>query len=181
VFWLALMLQVLFTNLFLSTHLRIVYTSGLSSPEPGGGLHWVLDRAQHLAIPVMVLSVLNMAVYSRFMRASLLEVINTDYVRTARAKGLSEQRVTLRHAVRNALIPIVTLSALQLGGLIGGAVITEQIFQLDGMGNYFIQNLLSQDAYPVMAWLMVTATAVVVFNLVADVLYGVLDPRVRLD
>jgi peptide/nickel transport system permease protein len=181
VFWLALMLQVLFTNLFLSTHVRIFYTSGLSSPEPGGGLHWALDRAQHLAIPVMVLSVLNMAVYSRFMRASLLEVVNTDYIRTARAKGLSNQRVTLRHAVRNALIPIVTLSALQLGGLIGGAVITEQIFQLDGMGNYFIQNLLSQDAYPVMAWLMVTATAVIVFNLVADILYGVLDPRVRLD
>jgi peptide/nickel transport system permease protein len=181
VFWLALMLQVLFTNLYLSTHVRIFYTSGLSSPDAGGGLHWVLDRAQHLALPVLVLSVLNMAVYSRFMRAALLEVVNSDYVRTARAKGLSEQRVTLRHAVRNALIPIVTLSALNFGGQIGGAVITEQIFQLDGMGNYFIQNLLSQDAYPVMAWLMITATAIIVFNLIADVLYGVLDPRVRLD
>jgi peptide/nickel transport system permease protein len=181
VFWLALMLQVLFTNLFLSTHVRIFYTSGLSSPDAGGGVHWLLDRVQHLAIPVMVLSVLNMAVYSRFMRASLLEVVNTDYVRTARAKGLTEQRVTLRHAVRNALIPIVTLSALNFGGLIGGAVITEQIFQLDGMGNYFIQNLLSQDAYPVMAWLMITATAIIIFNLIADVLYGVLDPRVRYD
>ena len=181
VFWLALMLQVLFTNLFLSTHVRIFYTSGLSSPEAGGGLHWFLDRAQHLAIPVMVLSVLNMAVYSRFMRASLLEVVNTDYVRTARAKGLTEKRVTLRHAVRNALIPIVTLSALNFGGLIGGAVITEQIFQLDGMGNYFIQNLFSQDAYPVMAWLMITATAIIFFNLIADILYGVLDPRVRYD
>ena len=181
VFWLALMLQVLFTNLFLSTHVRIFYTSGLSSPEPGGGLHWLLDRAQHLAIPVIVLSVLNMAVYSRFMRASLLEVVHSDYVRTARAKGLSEHRVTLRHAVRNALIPIVTLSALNFGGQIGGAVITEQIFQLDGMGNYFIQNLLSQDAYPVMAWLMVTATAIIIFNLIADVVYGFLDPRVRFD
>jgi peptide/nickel transport system permease protein len=181
VFWLALMLQVLFTNLFLSTHVRIFYTSGLNSPDPGAGLHWLLDRAQHLAIPVMVLSVLNMAVYSRFMRASLLEVVNTDYVRTARAKGLTEQRVTLRHAVRNALIPIVTLSALNFGGLIGGAVITEQIFQLDGMGNYFIQNLFSQDAYPVMAWLMITATAIIIFNLIADILYGVLDPRVRYD
>jgi peptide/nickel transport system permease protein len=181
VFWLALMMQVAFTNLFLSTHVRIFYTSGLSSPDPGSGIHWVIDRAQHLAIPVLVLSVLNMAVYSRFMRASLLEVVNTDYVRTARAKGLTEQRVTLRHAVRNALIPIVTLSALQFGALIGGAVITEQIFQLDGMGNYFIQNLLSQDAYPVMAWLMITATAVIIFNLIADILYGVLDPRVRYD
>ncbi len=181
VFWLALMLQVLFTNLFLSWNVRIFYTSGLSSPDAGGGLGWVLDRAQHLAIPVMVLAVLNLAVYSRFMRASLLEVVNTDYVRTARAKGLTEQRVTMRHAVRNALIPIVTLSALNFGGLIGGAVITEQIFQLDGMGNYFIQNLFSQDVYPVMAWLMITATAIILFNLIADVLYGVLDPRVRYD
>jgi peptide/nickel transport system permease protein len=181
VFWLALMMQVLFTNLFLSTGVRIFYTSGLNSPDPGSGLHWLLDRAQHLAIPVMVLSVLNMAVYSRFMRASLLEVVNTDYVRTARAKGLTEQRVTIRHAVRNALIPIVTLSALNFGGLIGGAVITESIFQLDGMGNYFIQNLQSQDAYPVMAWLMITATAIIIFNLIADILYGVLDPRVRYD
>jgi peptide/nickel transport system permease protein len=181
VFWLALMLQTLFTNLFLSTHLRIFYTSGLSSPDAGGGIHFVLDRLQHLAIPVMVLASVQIALYSRFMRASLLEVLHSDYVRTARAKGLREQRVTLRHATRNALIPIVTLSALNFGGLIGGAVITEQIFQLDGMGNYFIQNLLSQDAYPVMAWLMITATMIIVFNLLADIVYGSLDPRIRYD
>jgi len=82
VFWLALMAQIAFTNLFLAWRVRIFYTSGLSSPDPGTGLHWLLDRAQHLAIPIMVLSLLNMAVYSRFMRASLLEVVNTDYVRT---------------------------------------------------------------------------------------------------
>ena len=181
VFWLALMLQIAVTNLFLAWHVRIFYTSGLSSPDPGTGLHWLLDRAQHLAIPVLVLCVLNMAVYSRFMRASLLEVVNTDYVRTARAKGLTEQRVTMRHAVRNALIPVVTLAALNFGALIGGAIITEQIFQLDGMGNYFIQNLFSQDVYPIMAWLMITAVAIIIFNLIADILYGVLDPRVRYD
>lgn len=179
VFWLALMLQIGFTNLFISTHVRIFYTSGLSSVDPGTGPHWLLDRAQHLAIPVMVLAVLNIAVYSRYMRASLLEVVNTDYVRTARAKGLTEQRVTIRHAVRNALIPVVTLSALSFGALIGGAIITESIFQLDGMGNYFIQNLLSQDVYPVMAWLMITAIMIILFNLIADILYGILDPRVR--
>ena len=181
VFWLALMLQIAVTNLFLAWHVRIFYTSGLSSPDPGTGLHWLLDRAQHLALPVMVLCVLNLAVYSRFMRASLLEVVNTDYVRTARAKGLTEQRVTMRHAVRNALIPVVTLAALNFGALIGGAIITEQIFQLDGMGNYFIQNLFSQDVYPIMAWLMITAIAIIIFNLIADILYGVLDPRVRYD
>jgi len=181
VFWLALMLQIAFTNLFLAWNVRIFYTSGLSSVDPGGGLHWLLDRAQHLAIPVMCLAVLQIAVYSRYMRASLLEVVHSDYVRTARAKGLSEGRVTMRHAVRNALIPVVTLSALSFGGLIGGAIITESIFQLDGMGNYFIENLLSQDVYPVMAWLMITATMIVLFNLIADILYGYLDPRVRYD
>jgi ABC-type dipeptide/oligopeptide/nickel transport system permease component len=181
VFWLALMLQIAFTNLFLATGVRIFYTSGLSSVDPGTGLHWVFDRAQHLAIPVMCLAVLQIAVYSRYMRASLLEVVNSDYVRTARAKGLTESKVTLRHAVRNALIPVVTLSALNFGTLIGGAVITETIFQLDGMGNYFIQNLFSQEVYPIMAWLMVTATMIIVFNLIADILYGYLDPRVRYD
>ena len=181
VFWLALMVQILVTNLFLAWHVRIFYTSGLSSVDPGTGLSWFIDRAQHLALPVLVLCVLNMAFYSRFMRASLLEVINTDYVRTARAKGLTEQRVTIRHAVRNALIPVTTLAALNFGALVGGAIITEQIFQLDGMGNYFIQNLFSQDVYPIMAWLMVVAVAIIVFNLIADILYGVLDPRVRYD
>jgi peptide/nickel transport system permease protein len=181
VFWLALMLQIAFTNLFLAWHVRIFYTSGLSSPEAGGGFGWFTDRVQHLAIPWMTLMLLSVAVYSRFMRASLLEVINSDYVRTARAKGLSEQRVTMRHAVRNALIPVVTLAALNWGVLIGGAIVTESIFQLDGMGNYFIQSLFNQDVYPIMAWLMVVAIMVILFNLIADILYGFLDPRVRYD
>jgi peptide/nickel transport system permease protein len=181
VFWLALMLQVLFTNIFLKWHVRIFYTSGLNSEDAGGGIHFWIDRLQHLAIPAMTLMVISVATYSRFMRASMLEVINSDYVRTARAKGLAERKVTLKHALRNALIPVVTVSALNFGGLIGGAVITESIFQLDGMGNYFINNLLSQDVYAVMAWLMVTATAVIIFNLLADVAYGYLDPRIRYD
>jgi peptide/nickel transport system permease protein len=181
VFWLALMLQILFTNIFLKWHVRIFYTSGLNSDVASGGIHFWLDRLQHLAIPALSLMVISIATYSRFMRASMLEVINSDYVRTARAKGLPENRVTLKHALRNALIPVVTVSALNFGGLIGGAVITESIFQLDGMGNYFIQNLFSQDVYAVMAWLMVTATAVILFNLIADVMYGYLDPRIRYD
>src|SRR5262245_36514351 len=179
VFWLALMLQIAFTNLFLATHVRIFYTSGLSSPDAGTGLPWLADRAQHLAIPWITLMLLSIAVYSRFMRASLLEVVNSDYVRTARAKGLTEERVTMRHAVRNALIPVVTLAALNFGVLIGGAIVTESIFQLDGMGNYFIENLFNQDIYPIMAWLMIVAVMVILFNLVADILYGFLDPRVR--
>jgi peptide/nickel transport system permease protein len=181
VFWLALMLQILFTNIFLKWDVRIFYTSGLSGEDAGGGIHFWIDRLQHLAIPVMTLTVLSIAQYSRFMRASMLEVVNSDYVRTARAKGLPEPKVTLRHALRNALIPLVTVSALNFGALIGGAVITETIFSLDGMGPYFINNLLSQDVYAVMAWLMITATAVIAFNLIADVAYGYIDPRIRYD
>src|SRR3989440_5125304 len=181
VFWLALMLQILFTNLFIKWHVRIFYTSGLTGENPGHGVHFVIDRLQHLALPAMTLTILSIAQYSRFMRASMLEVINSDYVRTARAKGLPDRKVTLRHALRNALIPLVTVSALNFGGLIGGAVITESIFQLDGMGPYFLQNLFNQDVYAVMAWLMVTATAIILFNLIADVAYAYIDPRVRYD
>jgi peptide/nickel transport system permease protein len=115
------------------------------------------------------------------MRASMLEVINSDYVRTARAKGLEERRVTLKHAFRNALIPLVTLVALSFGGLLGGAIVTETVFSLDGMGLYFVNALLTNDPYPVMAWLMIVATMIVIFNLVADIAYGLLDPRVRYD
>src|SRR6266511_1749163 len=175
------MLQILFTNMFLKWHVRIFYTSGLSSIDVGKGFHFWIDRFQHLAIPAMTLTLLSIAQYSRYMRASMLEVINSDYVRTTRAKGLLERRVTLRHALRNALIPGVTVSALNFGALIGGAVITESIFQLDGMGPYFISNLLSQDVYAVMAWLMVSAVGVIAFNLVADVAYGYVDPRIRYD
>jgi len=177
VFWLALMLQILFTEIFLSTGVRIFYTSGLNSVD--NTCTFCVDRFQHLAIPMMTLAVLSIAQYSRYMRASMLEVINSDYIRTARAKGLAETRVTVRHALRNALIPVVTVSAINFGVLIGGAIITETIFQLDGMGPYFINNLLSQDVYPVMAWLMITATMIIVFNLIADITYGYLDPRIR--
>jgi peptide/nickel transport system permease protein len=178
VFWLALMLQVLVVNIFLKYDLRIVYISNLSSPEPD---NFLLDRIQHLALPVIVLAVASIAQYSRYMRAAMLEVINSDYVRTARAKGVNERRVIMKHAFRNALIPLTTVVALNFGVVLGGAVVTETVFSLDGMGLYFISNLIEGDPYPVMAWLMITAILVVFFNLVADVLYGFLDPRVRYD
>jgi peptide/nickel transport system permease protein len=181
VFWLALMLQVLFVYIYQWTGVRIFYVANLSGIDPGSGLHFLLDRAQHLALPVLVLMVASIASYSRYMRASMLEVVNSDYVRTARAKGLSERSVTMRHAFRNALIPLVTIVALNFGGLLGGAVVTETVFGLDGMGLYFINALNNGDPYPVMAWLMITATLVIVFNLVADIAYGYLDPRVRYD
>ncbi len=178
VFWLALILQVLVTNLYLSTGFRLFYTAGLNSPEYSN--FW-LDRLQHLALPVIVLAVAGIAQYSRYMRASMLEIINSDYVRTARSKGLTERRVIMRHAFRNALIPVVTVIALDFGALFGGVIVTESIFSLDGMGTYFIHALQERDSYTVMAWLMVTATLVVLFNLFADIIYGWLDPRIRYD
>jgi peptide/nickel transport system permease protein len=181
VFWVALMLQILFVNVYLWFDVRIFYVANLNSVDPGSGIHFVLDRAQHLALPVLVLAIANIATYSRFMRAAMLEVVNSDYIRTARAKGLEERRVTMKHAFRNALIPLVTLIAINFGGLLSGVIITETVFALDGMGLYFITNLQAGDPYPVMAFLMVTAVIVVVFNMIADLAYGWLDPRVRLE
>jgi peptide/nickel transport system permease protein len=115
------------------------------------------------------------------MRASMLDVINSDYIRTARAKGLSERLVIMRHVFRNALIPITTVAALNFGALLGGAIVTETVFSLDGIGFWFIQALQQLDLYEVMAYLLVTAILIVAFNLIADILYGVLDPRIRYD
>ena len=181
VFWLGLMVQVAIVQIFLATGHKIFPIANLSSVDPGTGIHFWVDRAWHLTLPVMVLIVASISQYSRFMRASMLEVVNADYVRTARAKGLNERRVTMGHTFRNALIPLVTVVALNFGGLLGGAIITETVFSLDGMGLYFINSLGQADPYPIMAWLMITATVIIVFNLIADILYGVLDPRVRYD
>ena len=177
VFWLALLLQVLFTDIYLKWNVRIFYTSGLNSGVTSST--WSLDRLQHIALPVMTLSIISFALYSRYMRASMLDVINTDYVRTARAKGLPERLVIMRHVFRNALIPIVTVAALNFGALLGGAIVTETVFSLDGMGYYFITKLGQLDVYAVMAYLAVTAVFIIVFNLIADILYGYLDPRIR--
>jgi peptide/nickel transport system permease protein len=176
-FWLALLLQIAFTDIYLHWHVRIFYTSGLNSGVTGSD--WSLDRLQHIALPVITLAVVSFALYSRYMRASMLDVINSDYVRTARAKGLPERLVILRHVVRNALIPITTVSALQFGQLLAGAIVTEYIFTLDGMGYYFYNRLTQSDTYAVMAYLMIVAISIVVFNLIADIVYGFLDPRIR--
>ncbi len=181
VFWLALMAQVAVVNLLNSTGTKVFPVANLSDVDPGSGLNFWIDRAHHLVLPVLVLMVVNLAVYTRYMRAAMLEVVNSDYVRTARAKGVDERRVTMKHAFRNALIPLVTLVALNFGALLGGAVVTETVFSLDGMGLYFVNALLTNDPYPVMAWLMITAVMIIFFNLVADIAYGVLDPRVRYD
>jgi peptide/nickel transport system permease protein len=139
-----------------------------------------LDYVRHLALPVATLTVQIIAEWSRFQRASMLDVMGADYVRTARAKGVPRRSIVLRHGLRNALIPLVTLMALDIGGLFGGVIITEQIFSIPGMGQLFIGALNYGDVPVLQAWLIVTAVFVVLFNLIADVLYGLLDPRIRL-
>jgi ABC-type dipeptide/oligopeptide/nickel transport system permease component len=178
-FILALLLQIAFTDIYLHWNVRIFYTSGLNSLP--GGPAWSIDRMQHLALPVITLATISFAVYSRYMRASMLDVINSDYVRTARAKGVSERKVIMKHVFRNALIPITTVAAINFGALLGGAIITETIFTLDGFGYFFFLSLQQLDLYAVMDYLLITAIAIVVFNLIADILYGFLDPRIRYD
>jgi len=179
-FWFALLLQIFF-GVYLTRwfHLTdpIFPTAGLYTPgEQGFDL---LDRARHLVLPMLVLSVQIIAYYSRYMRASMLEVLHSDYLRTARAKGLRERRVIVRHAMRNALIPLTTQVALDVGAIAGGLIITEAIFEYPGMGRFFIDAMFRGDYQQVLPWLMVAVTFVILFNLVADVMYAILDPRIR--
>jgi peptide/nickel transport system permease protein len=111
----------------------------------------------------------------------MLEVIHSDYVRTARAKGVPERRITTKHSMRNALIPTITVAALSFGTVMSGAIVIETVFGLDGMGRFFIAQLGRRDPYPIMAWLFIIAVVIVIFNLLADLVYGYLDPRIRYD
>jgi peptide/nickel transport system permease protein len=139
-----------------------------------------LDYARHLVLPVLTLTVQIIAEWSRFQRASMLDVLSADYVRTARAKGVPRRKVVYRHALRNALIPLVTVMALDIGALFGGVIITENIFSIPGMGRLFYDSILAGDAVVLASWVIVVAVFIVLFNLLADILYGVLDPRIRL-
>lgn len=162
---------------------RPIATIGSQTPDLGGVSFWIqgLDVFSHLVLPTSALILASIASYSRYTRASLLDVLNQDYIRTARAKGLTERTVVMRHAFRNALIPITTILALDFGALIGGAVLTETVFGWTGMGALFRQALVDVDLNPIMGVFLVTATAAVLFNLVADLLYAALDPRIRVN
>ncbi|RIH81253.1 Dipeptide transport system permease protein DppB [Calidithermus terrae] len=135
--------------------------------------------ATHLILPVMTLALIQMASWTRYMRASLLEVLGQDFIRTARAKGLAERKVLYKHALRNALIPIVTLVGLAVPGVLGGAIITENIFSYPGMGRTIFESLLAKDYNVAMAALAMLAVLTALFNLIADLLYAVVDPRIR--
>ncbi|MFF5208228.1 ABC transporter permease [Streptosporangium sp. NPDC000396] len=160
---------------------RPISTIGARTPNFAGDFWQLnLDSAGHLLLPSLALILISLATYTRYSRASMLEVMNQDYVRTARAKGLPERTVVIKHAFRNGLIPITTLMAFDFAGVIGGAVVTENVFGWQGMGNLFINGLRQVDPAPVMAFFIVTGTAIVVFNMIADILYAYLDPRIRL-
>jgi peptide/nickel transport system permease protein len=142
------------------------------------GARWVLEQARQSVMPIAVLGLFQAATLTRFVRAAVLDVVRLDYVNTARAKGLSERRVVAKHVVRNALIPVVTVIALQVPTIFTGAVVTEQIFRVPGIGSLLIAAILASDTPVVLAITFVYAVLVVLFNLVADLLYGWLDPRI---
>ena len=149
---------------------------GLHSSRQSG---YDMDYLKHLVLPVMTLSVQIVGSWSRFQRAAMLDVMSADYIRTARAKGVPRRKVIFKHGLRNALIPLVTVMAVDIGLLFGGLIITETIFSIPGMGRMFFQALLQGDVAVLEAWMIVVAVFVIAFNLLADVLYGLLDPRIR--
>jgi peptide/nickel transport system permease protein len=167
------LLFILFFSIYLDW-LPFIYRADISAT----GWRWFWENVRQAIMPVAVLGLFQGASMTRFVRSAVLEVIRLDYINTARAKGLSERVTILKHVVRNALIPVVTLVALQIPGIFTGAVITEQIFRIPGIGSLLISSILANDTPVIMAITFVFACLVVIFNLLADLLYGWLDPRI---
>ena len=161
---------------------RPIATFGDRTPNLGGDF-WVqtLDSWTHLVLPTLTLVLIAFAGYTRYARGSMLEVMNQDYIRTARAKGLTERTVVMRHGFRNSLIPLATIVPLDVITLVGGAIITENIFGRPGMGQLFVRSLNNAEIEPVMAYLLIVAAAAILANLVADIIYAGLDPRIRVN
>lgn len=174
-FWLGLMLIILF-----SVKLGWLPTSGIANSDltPGSWEAW-WDYLKHLILPVAVLAISEIIQVQRFMRSSLLEVLRQDYLTTARAKGLSERVVIGRHALKNALIPVVTIIAVTMPRVVGGSTVVETVFAYPGMGRLLFTSIMANDYVVAMTVVMIIAVTVVFFNLLADVIYGWLDPRIR--
>jgi len=167
------LLFILFFSIYLDW-LPFIYRADISAT----GWRWAWEMARQAIMPIAVLGLFQGAAMTRFVRSAVLEVIRLDYVNTARSKGLSERVTIVKHVVRNALIPVVTLVALQIPGIFTGAVITEQIFRVPGIGSLLISAIQSNDTPVIMAVTFVTSALVVLFNLIADLVYGWLDPRI---
>jgi peptide/nickel transport system permease protein len=176
-FWLALLLMI-----FFGIHLDWLPISGLRSLnyEYLGTWDRIIDLVKHLVLPVFVSAFGGLAGLSRYMRANMLEVIRQDYIMTARAKGLSERDVIYKHALRNALLPAITILGLSIPGLIGGSVIFETIFSIPGMGQLFYMSVMARDYPTIMGILLIGAILTLVGNMIADVSYAVADPRIRI-
>ncbi len=178
VFWLALMLMYLFAVNFRRWGLPYLPTVGMFDPAIG---KTPAEVTRHMILPLATLAIISIAGYSRYVRSTMLEVLHQDYIRTARAKGLREWAVIMRHALKNASLPFVTLIGLDLPFLLAGAVVTERIFAWPGMGRLFIDHTERSDFPVLMGILMLISTAVVIFQLITDVTYSFLDPRIRLE
>ncbi len=189
IFWFGLMLILIFTYQFKLWGLPFMPSTGVVSVReapPGSLLALInitpgslIDRGVHLILPAITLALLYMASWSRYSRSSMLEVLHQDYVRTARAKGLRERVVVVRHALRNALIPVITILVLDIAGIFSGAIIVETIFSYPGMGRLYFDALGVSDWPVVMAYLVITSVLVVVATLVRDIIYTIVDPRIR--
>lgn len=175
VFWLGIMFILVF-----SLYLPLFPGHGLmtvGAPEGFGGT--VRDILHHLVLPATTLGIIYVAQYSRLSRASMLEVIGSDYIRTARAKGLPERKVVYKHALRNAVLPVVTVAGIQLGHILAGAILVETVFSWPGMGRLMFEGILRRDYPLIMGILIFSSAMVIIANLLTDILYGVLDPRIR--
>ena len=179
-FWFAILLKEAGISFNDTVGSQVLFTIGDSSVYVDGGA-WahVTDVLGHMILPTISLALLSFAAWSRFQRASMLEVLGSDYIRLARAKGLRRGPVLTRHALRTALIPLVTVTALDLGAIISGAIVTENVYQWRGAGSFLLESIQHDDAYAVVGWLLIAATFIILFNLAADLLYAVLDPRIR--
>lgn len=175
-FWLALMLMIIF-----GVNLGILPISGIHSLDVSemSFFERIIDFARHLILPVGVSAFGGIAGLSRYSRSSMLEVIRQDYIRTARAKGLTESQVVFRHAFRNALMPVITILGLSIPGLIGGSVIFETIFSIPGMGQLFYSSAMARDYPTIMGILTIVSILTLLGNLLADISYAIVDPRIR--
>lgn len=179
-FWLAVVLKQMGIFVNKSSGSRVFFTVGdVSVPAPSEFLPLMADMAGHLILPTIALTMIHYASWSRYQRTAVVEALSSDHVRFAVLRGLSRGRIIRSHVVRPSLIPIVTVIALDLPALFSGAVITETVFQWRGMGGFLLESIANRDANAVMAWLLIAAFAVILFNLIADILYAVIDPRVR--
>jgi peptide/nickel transport system permease protein len=175
VFWMGILLVILFASI-----LPILPVSGMRAPDAsGGGVSDMLDVLYHLILPTFTLSLVYLAQYSRLSRAAMLDVLGSDFIRTARAKGLAERVVLYKHALRNALLPVVTVLGLQFGNVLAGAILVETVFNWPGLGRLAFDSVLRRDYPTVLGLLLFSSIVVIVMNLLTDLAYRLIDPRVR--